>query len=119
MRLTTLPLLPSLVIARTSLEEKCNDLAGMFVGEQVVVLSMEYLHANFVINQEAVGFNETCAFWSAPPVSVDLCRVGIKITTSSSSSTLIEVWLPGKWEGRYLQIGNSRTGGCKYTYVHC
>src|SRR5262245_3593052 len=110
-----LSLLPTLSVARISFEKKCDDLANIFVEEDVVVYSTEWLRADSIIDQQAEGFNETCIFWSIPPIPVNLCRVGIKITTSNSSSTLMEAWLPEKWEGRYLQVGNSGLGGCWYT----
>ncbi|KAK4580056.1 hypothetical protein LTR86_000258 [Recurvomyces mirabilis] len=47
---------------------------------------------------------------------VDICRVTLSITTSGSSSTYMEVWLPKNgteaWNGRTLSTDNGGANGC-------
>lgn len=41
----------------------------------------------------------------------DFCRVQLNITTSESSLTKSEVWLPDDWNGRFWGTGNGASGG--------
>ncbi|KAE9390491.1 tannase and feruloyl esterase [Gymnopus androsaceus JB14] len=57
-------------------------------------------------------FNET-----DPNTSLDstgflaFCRVQINITTSNSSLSKSEIWLPEAWNGRFFGFGNGASGG--------
>ena len=46
-------------------------------------------------------------------VDVDLCRVGLSISTSRRSSIYFELWLPAEWTGRFLATGNGGIDGCE------
>ena len=50
---------------------------------------------------------------SSQLVNVDLCRVGLSISTSRRSSISFELWLPAKWSGRFLATGNGGIDGCE------
>ncbi|KAG5764960.1 hypothetical protein H9Q72_006959 [Fusarium xylarioides] len=45
-------------------------------------------------------------------VSEDVCRITLRVDTSPTSSTNIEVWLPADWNGRFLSTGNGGLNGC-------
>ncbi|KAF4636645.1 hypothetical protein G7Y89_g1456 [Cudoniella acicularis] len=45
-------------------------------------------------------------------VSVDVCRIALNISTSSTSSVISEIWLPGTWSQRFLSTGNGGIDGC-------
>ena len=45
-------------------------------------------------------------------VSANICRVGLNVKTSPTSSIRMEVWLPQNWTGRFLSTGNGGLGGC-------
>ncbi|KAF5373512.1 hypothetical protein D9757_010498 [Collybiopsis confluens] len=45
-------------------------------------------------------------------VLVDMCRVTLNVSTSSSSGIFMETWLPRNWTGRFLSTGNGGLGGC-------
>ncbi|KAF2821589.1 feruloyl esterase B [Ophiobolus disseminans] len=57
------------------------------------------------------GTNSTCTFPN-PVTAVDLCRVGIRFSTSDSSEVYMEAWLPEKWNSRLLSIGTGGLAGC-------
>lgn len=40
------------------------------------------------------------------------CRIALSIPTSNRSSITFELWLPEKWEGRFLATGNGGVDGC-------
>ncbi|PPJ57299.1 hypothetical protein CBER1_09021 [Cercospora berteroae] len=41
-----------------------------------------------------------------------VCRVALSIPTSKRSSISFELWLPEKWQGRFLATGNGGVDGC-------
>ncbi|RYP12948.1 hypothetical protein DL767_010974 [Monosporascus sp. MG133] len=45
-------------------------------------------------------------------VTVNLCRVGMSVSTSERSGIYMEAWLPEHWSGRFLHTGNGGLGGC-------
>ena len=52
-------------------------------------------------------------------VSVDMCRIALKISTSSRSRVISEFWFPAIWTGRFLATGNGGIDGClKYEDVN-
>lgn len=51
-------------------------------------------------------------------ITSDLCRVVVNVSTSDSSSTRIEAWLPDDWNNRLLATGTGGIGGCiDYRFV--
>ncbi|RDW62303.1 carboxylic ester hydrolase-17 [Coleophoma cylindrospora] len=60
----------------------------------------------------------TCARPSQT-VSVDVCRIALNISTSSTSGLLAESWFPSNWTGRFLTLGNGGIDGCiKYEDIN-
>ena len=57
------------------------------------------------------GISDTCDTPSANATS-DMCRVVMAVDTTATSSVHMEIWLPNKWNGRFLAVGNGGTGGC-------
>ena len=98
-------------------QARCEDFGKRLhtydLGQPIVVNIAEYLPAGTVIDRTAEGGNASCAAWVAPPIPVSVCRVNLRIPTSSQSSVEVEVWLPEQWTGRVLTIGNGGFGGCK------
>ncbi|KAF2712575.1 tannase and feruloyl esterase [Pleomassaria siparia CBS 279.74] len=45
-------------------------------------------------------------------VSVDLCRISLYVSTSNRSGINMEAWLPAKWTGRLMSLGNPGLSGC-------
>lgn len=41
-----------------------------------------------------------------------VCRIALSIPTSNRSSITFELWLPEKWEARFLATGNGGVDGC-------
>lgn len=44
--------------------------------------------------------------------TTDLCRVVINVTTTETSSTIVEAWLPSNWNQRILATGGAGIAGC-------
>ena len=49
--------------------------------------------------------------------AVELCRAALHIPTSNRSSLVVELWLPEKWSGRVLAVGNGGIDGCESAFV--
>ena len=49
----------------------------------------------------------------SPIVSQNICRVAMHMKTSDRSGIHFEVWLPERWEDRFLATGNGGLNGCK------
>jgi feruloyl esterase len=98
-------------------QSKCTALANDLyreTGSPITVNFAQYLHTNSMLNLTAEGLHPTCvnAFFSPPPIPVDLCRLSLKVATSKDSSVAMEAWLPANWTGRYLTTGNGALAGC-------
>ncbi len=48
----------------------------------------------------------------ATTVPVDICRLGLDVTTSDRPAIVKQVWLPQDWSGRFVTTGNGGVGGC-------
>lgn len=86
-----------------------------FDGVNATVISSIYILAN--TNMTIVGGQSVCKAYTIP--QIDICRITISITTSPSSSTYMEVWLPSSsnastlaWNGRFLSTGGGGLNGC-------
>lgn len=56
--------------------------------------------------------NDPSCTLSSVLVPVDICRIALYISTSSTSSFTMEAWLPSNWSGRFLGTGNGGLNGC-------
>lgn len=88
---------------------KCSALASKLKIPGGVVSFTDFVPANTTLD-----FPESDPTCTRPSqaVSVNLCRVGLNITTSERSSIRMEAWLPETWTGRFLSTGNGGLGGC-------
>ncbi|OAL51976.1 tannase and feruloyl esterase [Pyrenochaeta sp. DS3sAY3a] len=89
--------------------EQCASLAAKLKIPNSSVAFSTYIPANTTL--ELVNNDPTCTRPSQA-VSVDVCRVGLNITTSPISGLRMEAWLPRNWSGRFLSTGNGGLGGC-------
>ncbi|KAL1612125.1 Feruloyl esterase [Paraconiothyrium brasiliense] len=99
-------------VSIASKEGRCANLADSSGSEQVRVVATQYLPKGSVINHRGEGLEVTCQMNPAPPMPLNICRGIFNITTSPSSSTIMEVWLPDESDGRILSIGNRKFDGC-------
>ncbi|KAI5475692.1 feruloyl esterase-like protein [Pseudohyphozyma bogoriensis] len=61
-------------------------------------------------------FNETDPNTSFKSDKItDFCRLRINITTSPTSQSISEVWLPDSWNNRFLGFGNGANGGVAWS----
>ncbi|KAH7371519.1 Tannase/feruloyl esterase [Pyrenochaeta sp. MPI-SDFR-AT-0127] len=90
--------------------KQCADLASSLKIQDGTISFTQFVPANtsLALPPTAPSCNQPAAQF----VSVDLCRVGLNITTSTRSSLRMEAWLPLNWTGRFLSIGNGGLGGC-------
>jgi feruloyl esterase len=67
-------------------------------------------------NVTITGGQATAACGTEITVELGICRVTLGITTSGSSATYAEVWLPNDnttaWNGRTMSVGNGGLNGC-------
>jgi feruloyl esterase len=102
----------------STFESKCTALIDnlpTFPNLPATVNIAKFLPANSTIDHTAEGLNATCAAYPsrlALPIPVNICRLQLKVATSEASSTVVEVWLPETWSGRFLSVGNGGFAGC-------
>lgn len=87
------------------------------------------LEATNVLNTAYVPANTTLTFPfpadSCPAslsMSANMCRVELRVNTSSESQVDMEAWLPDEFYGRLLGTGNGGLNGERYRkrpLVHC
>ncbi|KAH6675042.1 Tannase/feruloyl esterase [Halenospora varia] len=77
--------------------------------QNATVNALEYVRAGTTLQFPS---NDPTCNRPNQTVSVDVCRIALNITTSSRSSVISEVWLPGTWSGRFLATGNGGIDGC-------
>ncbi|KAH8660651.1 Tannase/feruloyl esterase [Tricladium varicosporioides] len=77
--------------------------------QNATVNALEYVRAGTTLQ---FPLNDPTCNRANQTVSVDVCRIALNITTSSRSSVISEVWLPGTWSGRFLATGNGGIDGC-------
>ncbi|CAI6293966.1 unnamed protein product [Periconia digitata] len=96
-------------------QERCLALSQTVQSNDypVTVNIADYIAPNVTLDPLSEGVNSTCAEQLAMlgpyPIPVGVCRLNLRVETSSQSETMVEVWLPERWEGgRVLTTG---TGG--------
>ncbi|KAF2791093.1 feruloyl esterase B-1 [Melanomma pulvis-pyrius CBS 109.77] len=98
-----------------SFSSKCTSFgSSLHIGSHPFNVTIaQYLPAASVINTTAEGSNVTCAGYNdAPPISVNLCRIGLTVKTEGEGEVILETWLPEEWNGRFLSAGNGGFAGC-------
>lgn len=92
----------------SSFEQSCADLKESYRSENVTPLYSELISAGTELT--VPDLDPSCE--NSTTVSVDLCRLGLNVTTSDRSDIIMEVWLPQDWSGRFLSTGNGGINGC-------
>ncbi|KAK6360951.1 Tannase and feruloyl esterase [Orbilia blumenaviensis] len=93
-------------------ERRCNRLAQTFSPDsKTTVLLSEYLPAG--ANVTNPDNHPSCQSKPFTITYVDMCRLRLKVATSSTSGLEMEAWMPVDWsKKRYLVLGNGGLGGC-------
>ena len=93
----------------TSFDKKCASIAdGLIIGRSKLFFA-EFVPAGTNLS---LPDNDPSCTQSSVPVSVDICRIALYISTSSNSGFHMETWLPSNWTGRFLGTGNGGLNGC-------
>ncbi|KAK6511714.1 Tannase and feruloyl esterase [Arthrobotrys musiformis] len=113
--LTTLSLLLSPASAQTeTFEERCEGLTESFSAADTSILIADYVTQGTNITfPETIAAGNTCLKFIIS--STDMCRLRLNVSTSDTSSVIVEVFLPTDWEAegkRFLMTGNGGLGGC-------
>ncbi|KAK6529413.1 Tannase and feruloyl esterase [Arthrobotrys megalospora] len=107
---TLLLLLPAFAAGDAAFEQRCSDLDGSFNAANT-----EVILAGYVAQGTNITFPESAAN-SCPKFTIalaDMCRLRLNVTTSSTSSVIVEVFMPTNWASkRFLMTGNGGLGGC-------
>jgi feruloyl esterase len=114
-----LSVLPLLVItthaSSASFKSKCEAFVSDYQKhspKNIAVNIAQYLPSNANITHVNDGYDARCVSVGSPPLPVPICRLSLNVTTSPSSMTVMEAWLPENWTGRFLSVGNGGFGGC-------
>jgi hypothetical protein len=81
----------------------CAQFSSSFRFENTSVIAASYFHHGDEI--ALPGMHPTCQSWISTPyanATTDLCRLVINITTTETTSTIVEGWLPSNWNRRIL-----------------
>ncbi|KAI9740282.1 MAG: Tannase and feruloyl esterase [Cirrosporium novae-zelandiae] len=94
----------------TAQQVSCTRFANSLNIDNTIVISSEHVIAGSNITM--TGGQTVCQI--TQKVDANVCRVALNVTTSSSSSNLVEVWLPDNqsWNGRFISTGNGALKGC-------
>ncbi|KAF2846945.1 tannase and feruloyl esterase [Plenodomus tracheiphilus IPT5] len=90
-------------------DAKCAAIASQLSIEHGLVHFAEFVAAG--TNLSLAGNDPTCA-QAFVPVTADICRIALSVSTSDRSSFNMEAWLPSNWTGRFLSGGNGGLNGC-------
>lgn len=97
--------------AAVTFEEQCLTTKPEDAGiVNATITQHAFVAANTTIS--LVDNDATCA-QASQAITVDLCRMAMNITTSDTSSVIVEIWLPEAWNGRLVTTGNGGLAGCK------
>ncbi|KAH7119162.1 Tannase/feruloyl esterase [Dendryphion nanum] len=95
--------------ASNTFSKQCTSVARKLRIPGATISFTDYVVANTTLQFPQ---NDPSCTRASQLVSVDLCRIGLNISTSSRSGLRMEAWLPQKWTGRFLSAGNGGLGGC-------
>ncbi|KPI42681.1 putative feruloyl esterase B [Cyphellophora attinorum] len=95
----------------TDFASACNGLASSLTFDNATISSTTFVEAGTNLTFPNNPATCTRPFQIVP---ADICRVVLKVATSSRSSVSIEGWLPStsNWTGRVLSTGNGGISGC-------
>ncbi|KAK6510551.1 Tannase and feruloyl esterase [Arthrobotrys conoides] len=113
--LTTLTLLfsplPAAATGETQFKKRCSKLSKSFHAANTDILLAEYIARGTNITLPEPAARCPTSFISL----ADMCRLRLKVTTSSTSRVIVEVFMPTNWDSkgkRFLMTGNGGLGGC-------
>lgn len=111
--LSSLALVSSNPSAEPAFHEKCAALSRQLTNKALGFDAKIHV-TEFVTAGSNVSFPDRDPSCSPAlqPVSVDLCRIALNVTTSPRSQIKMEAWFPSNWTGRFLATGNGGVGGC-------
>ncbi|KAH7086281.1 Tannase/feruloyl esterase [Paraphoma chrysanthemicola] len=90
-------------------ESKCAAIASKLVIDQGTVAFSQFVAAGTNLS---LGQNDPSCTQTFIPVTADICRIALSVSTSNSSGFSMEAWLPSNWTGRFLSGGNGGLNGC-------
>ncbi|KAF3933782.1 Tannase [Dactylellina cionopaga] len=100
--------------ATQDFQTRCSRFSTTFhPNSQTTVLVSEFISAG--TNFTNPDNHPTCQRHPQTTVLADICRLRLNVTTSHTSSIVVEAWLPVDWEEngkRFLMTGNGGLGGC-------
>lgn len=103
--------LGSAVLAKDQFQTRCESFADKVDIPNVKVNLVDYVAGGK--NVSLPDNHPSCA-QSSQPVSADVCRVAMVVTTSDVSQISLEAWFPRDYSGRFVSVGNGGLGGCAF-----
>lgn len=88
---------------------KCAAIASKLAIEHGVVHFAQHVTAGTNLS---LSENDPSCAQSFIPVTADICRIALSVSTSDRSGFNMEAWLPSNWTGRFLSGGNGGLNGC-------
>lgn len=95
--------------ADADFNSKCAAIASRLAIEGGVVHFSEFVAAGTNLS---LAQNDPSCTQSFIPVTADICRIALSVSTSDRSGFNMEAWLPSNWTGRFLSGGNGGLNGC-------
>jgi hypothetical protein len=92
----------------------CNDFKNtVSFDHNVTIVSSEFVKGDARLRFPGVSSSCLRTVTIGAFTSVDICRVIVRFTTSDTSQTEMEAWMPRNWTGRVASTGNGGVNGCK------
>lgn len=91
------------------LHAKCASIASELAIKHGTVHFSEFVAAGTNLS---LAENDVSCAQTFIPVTKDICRIALSVTTSNRSGFNMEAWLPTNWTGRFLSGGNGGLNGC-------
>jgi feruloyl esterase len=88
---------------------RCAEIASKLDIDGGVVDKAEFVAAG--TNFTAPVYDVTCTRGPSP-ITADMCRIALNVSTSERSGFRMEAFLPANWTGRFLSVGNGGLNGC-------
>ncbi|KAF3931254.1 Tannase [Dactylella cylindrospora] len=107
--------LPFTLGTGNNFQRRCTRLTESFKVANTNVIASGYVTKN--TNLTFPDAHPSCP--QSMVVLADICRLQLNVTTSATSSVVVEVWLPVDWEEkgkRFLMTGNAGLDGCVASY---
>ncbi|KAK6353948.1 Tannase and feruloyl esterase [Orbilia blumenaviensis] len=104
-------LLAASAAGNAAFQQRCSNLSSSFSAANTDIILADYVAKGTNITFPEPGNN-------CPKFTIslaDMCRLRLNVTTSSTSSVIVEVFMPENWGSkgkRFLMTGNGGLGGC-------